>query len=160
MPSVLIETGFLTNPTEEKFLNTPETQRQMSNAMFTAFKKYKNELEGVEGETETTNNFINNIETPKEIAGGEKDVVYFKVQIETSEKKISLTDPKFKGYTVSQYQQDGLYKYTVGSYENGLEDANSMKNKLRENGFQHAFVVAFLNGERINLQKAVKLAEK
>jgi len=53
-----------------------------------------------------------------------------------------------------------LYKYTVGSYANGLEDANSMKNKLRENGFQHAFVVAFLNGERINLQKAVKLAEK
>lgn len=160
MPSVLIETGFLTNPTEEKFLNTPETQRQMSNAMFTAFKKYKNELEGVEGETETTNNFINNAETPKETTSGEKDVVYFKVQIETSEKKISLTDPKFKGYTVSQYQQDGLFKYTVGSYANDLEDANSMKNKLRENGFQHAFVVAFLNGERINLQKAVKLAEK
>jgi len=160
MPSVLIETGFLTNPTEEKFLNTPETQRQMSNAMFAAFKKYKNELEGVEGETETTNNFINNTETPKETVNSEKDVVYFKVQIETSEKKISLTDPKFKGYTVSQYQQDGLYKYTVGSYANGLEEANSMKNKLRVNGFQHAFVVAFLNGERINLQKAIKLAEK
>ncbi|MEY3425833.1 MAG: hypothetical protein RL679_1191, partial [Bacteroidota bacterium] len=27
-------------------------------------------------------------------------------------------------------------------------------------GFQHAFVVAFLNGERINLEKAIKLAEK
>lgn len=164
MPSVLIETGFLTNPTEEKFLNTPETQRQMANAMFTAFKKYKNELEGVEGETETSNNFINNSETTKEtanvISAGERDVVYFKVQIETSEKRISLTDPKFKGYTVSQYQQDGLYKYTVGAYANAFDDANSMKNKLRENGFQHAFVVAFMNGERINLQKAIKLAEK
>jgi len=160
MPSVLIETGFLTNPTEEKFLNTAETQRQMANAMFTAFKKYKNELEGVDGETETSNNFINNTETPKETEPGEKDIVYFKVQIETSEKKISLSDPKFKGYTVSQYQQDGLHKYTVGSYANSFEDANSMKNKLRENGFQHAFVVAFLNGERINLQKALKLAEK
>ncbi len=160
MPSVLIETGFLTNPTEEKFLNTPETQRQMANAMFTAFKKYKNELEGVEGETETVNNFINNVEAPKETTTDQKNVVYFKVQIETSEKKISLTDPKFKGYTVNQYQQDGLFKYTVGAYANDLDSANTLKNKLRENGFQHAFVVAFLNGERINLQKAVKLAEK
>lgn len=160
MPSVLIETGFLTNPTEEKFLNTPETQKQMAASMFKAFKKYKNELEGVEGETETTNNFINNNKTETTNNLEAKDVVYFKVQIETSEKKISLTDPKFKGYSVSQYEQDGLYKYTVGAYENNLEEANSMKNKLRENGFQHAFVVAFLNGERINLQKAVKLAEK
>ena len=160
MPSVLIETGFLTNPTEEKFLNTPETQRQMANAMFTAFKKYKNELEGVEGETETVNNFINNVEAPKETTTDQKNVVYFKVQIETSEKKISLADPKFKGYTVNQYQQDGLFKYTVGAYANDLDSANTLKNKLRENGFQHAFVVAFLNGERINLQKAVKLAEK
>ena len=160
MPSVLIETGFLTNPTEEKFLNAPETQLQMANAMFTAFKKYKNELEGVDGETEASNNFINNTAPPKEITSIEKDIVYFKVQIETSEKRISLTDPKFKGYTINQYEQDGLYKYTVGAYANNLEDANSMKNKLRENGFQHAFVVAFLNGERINWQKAVKLAEK
>lgn len=160
MPSVLIETGFLTNPTEEKFLNTPETQRLMANAMFTAFKKYKNELEGVAGETETSNNFINNTPTTKETLSTESGVVYFKVQIETSEKKISLTDPKFKGYTVSYYEQDGLFKYTVGAYANNFEEANSMKNKLRENGFQHAFVVAFLDGERINLQKAVKLAEK
>ena len=132
----------------------------MANAMFTAFKKYKNELEGVDGETETSNNFINNTTPPKEISSSEKDIIYFKVQIETSEKRISLTDPKFKGYTINQYEQDGLYKYTVGVYANNLEEANSTKNKLRENGFQHAFVVAFLNGERINLQKAVKLAEK
>lgn len=160
MPSVLIETGFLTNPTEEKFLNTPETQKLMAESMFKAFKKYKNELEGVDEETETTNNFINNDKTETVNNSETKDDIYFKVQIETSEKKISLTDPKFKGYTVSQYQQDGLYKYTVGSYKNSFEDANAMKNKLRENGFQHAFVVAFLNGERINLQKAIKLAEK
>lgn len=160
MPSVLIETGFLTNPTEEKFLNTPETQKLMAESMFKAFKKYKNELEGVDEETETTNNFINNDKTESVSNSETKDDIYFKVQIETSEKKLSLTDPKFKGYTVSQYQQDGLYKYTVGSYKNSFEDANTMKNKLRENGFQHAFVVAFLNGERINLQKAIKLAEK
>ena len=89
----------------------------------------------------------------------ENDAIIFRVQIETSEKRVQLTDPKFKGYTVHEYQQDGLYKYTIGHYSNDYNTANAMKNKLRESGFQHAFVVAFLKNERINLQKAIKLAE-
>ena len=46
MPSVLIESGFLTNPTEEKFLNDKTHQTQMAAAIFRAFREYKNELEG------------------------------------------------------------------------------------------------------------------
>jgi len=159
MPSVLIETGFLTNPTEEKFLASPETQRVMANSMFTAFKKYKNELEGIEGETEKSTNVINNVEDKNTTDISKSDQVIFRVQIETSEKRVSLTDPKFKGYMVNEYQQDGLYKYTIGQFPNNFDEANAMKNKLRESGFQHAFVVAFLQNERINLQKAIKLAE-
>ena len=163
MPSVLIETGFLTNPKEEKFLNSEETQKKMSASMFKAFEKYKNELEGVEEETETAPSSTNKEEKDKPKSEKEEVVddktVVFKVQIETSEKKIPLTASKFKGYTVSEYTQDGLFKYTVGAYSNDFEAANDLKKKLREHGFQHAFVVGFLNGERINLQKAIKLAE-
>ena len=64
------------------------------------------------------------------------------------------------GLDVSEYQQNNLYKYTVGNYENDFNTANNYKNLMREKGFQHAFVVAFMNGERINLEKAIKLAEK
>jgi hypothetical protein len=31
---------------------------------------------------------------------------------------------------------------------------------LLEKGFNHAFVAAFMNGERISIEKAIKLAEK
>ena len=165
MPSVLIETGFLTNPKEEKFLNTPETQKEMANSMFTAFQKYKNELEGIENETES-NPSINNPVEELEIVENDNfssdlsiNQVVFKIQIETSEKRIPLTSSQFRGYTISEYIQDNLYKYTVGSYVNDFSEANLMKKKLRNNGFQHAFVVAFINGERVNLQKAIKLAE-
>lgn len=48
MPSVLIESGFLTNPQEEKFLADETSQTKMAEAMFVAFQKYKNELEGVD----------------------------------------------------------------------------------------------------------------
>ena len=162
MPSVLIETGFLTNPKEERFLNAPETQKKMANSMFIAFEKYKNELEGIEEETEN-NTIIQNTpsEIKKENSGSDlnKDQVIFKIQIETSEKRIPLTSSQFNGYTVSEYIQDNLYKYTVGSYVNSFSEANILKKKLRNSGFQHAFVVAFINGERVNLQKAIKLAE-
>ena len=34
------------------------------------------------------------------------------------------------------------------------------KNEMRKLGFQQAFVVAFVKGERISLEKAIKLAKK
>ena len=47
MPSVLIETGFLTNSVEEKFLNTAGGQDQIASAIFRAFRDYKLEKEGI-----------------------------------------------------------------------------------------------------------------
>ncbi len=159
MPSVLIETGFLTNPKEEKFLNSSSTQKKMAGAMFTAFEKYKNELEGVEEEIEKKPILDENDVSNENNSELYKDQVVFKVQVETSSKRISLTSSQFKGYTVSEYTQDGLFKYTIGEYVNNFSKANEMKQNLRNSGFQHAFVVAFINGERVNLQKAIKLAE-
>ena len=161
MPSVLIETGFLTNPTEEKFLSDSTTQRKMARSMFTAFQKYKSELEGVDLEVVENSE---NLSTEKNNASESQvdlpsDKVVFRIQVETSREKLALTNPKFKGYTVYEYEQDGLYKYTIGIHIQDFEGANDRKKQLREEGFQHAFVVGFLNGERINLQKAINLAE-
>ncbi len=163
MPSVLIETGFLTNPTEEKFLADTASQTKMAFSMFSAFEQYKNELEGIDGKTTTasTNNAVVKTNNTGNDNGAEnKDKVVFRVQIETSDKKIPTTASKFKGLKVYEYTQDNLYKYTVGTFENDFNAANAYKNEMRNSGFQHAFVVAFLNGERINLEKAIKLAEK
>jgi N-acetylmuramoyl-L-alanine amidase len=163
MPSVLIETGFLTNPNEEKFLGDMEGQQKMASAMFTAFEQYKNELEGVSSKTtnsipvETNDPFTQEQSTD---TNDQLNKVVFKVQIETSETQLPPTASKFKGLTVFEYRQDNLYKYTVGSFEEDFKAANAYKNELRSTGFAHAFVVAFQNGERINLEKAIKLAQK
>lgn len=45
MPSVLIETGYLTNPDEERFLTSDDGQAQIAGAIYKAFAKYKEELE-------------------------------------------------------------------------------------------------------------------
>ena len=45
MPSVLVELGFISNPSEEDFLNSEIGQSYMASAIFRAIKDYKNELE-------------------------------------------------------------------------------------------------------------------
>ncbi|AMM51487.1 N-acetylmuramoyl-L-alanine amidase [Rufibacter sp. DG15C] len=47
MPSALIEIGFLTNPSEEKFLNDNSNQSYMASGIYRAFKEYKQELEAM-----------------------------------------------------------------------------------------------------------------
>jgi N-acetylmuramoyl-L-alanine amidase len=46
MPSVLIETGFLSNPQEEKFLSISKGQNYMAASIFHAFREWKDEVEG------------------------------------------------------------------------------------------------------------------
>lgn len=156
MPSVLIETGFLTNPTEENFLASKESQEKMANALFAAFKKYKNELEGI-----TVDSAPVIVKQPvNQTPVAETGQVVFRVQIKTSDQRIPTTSAEFKGMQIFEYQQDGLYKYTVGNCVNDFDAANRLKNDMRTSGFEHAFVVGFLDGERISLEKAIKLAEK
>ncbi|MEP7264924.1 MAG: N-acetylmuramoyl-L-alanine amidase [Bacteroidota bacterium] len=45
MPSVLIETGFLTNEDEEKYMLTDKGQSNVASSVFRAFRKYKVDIE-------------------------------------------------------------------------------------------------------------------
>jgi N-acetylmuramoyl-L-alanine amidase len=47
MPSVLIETGFLSNSPEEKFLSSNEGQELIASGIYRAFKEYKVEVESI-----------------------------------------------------------------------------------------------------------------
>jgi N-acetylmuramoyl-L-alanine amidase len=46
MPSVLIETGFLSNQSEENYLNSESGRLYIASGIFRAIRDYKNELEG------------------------------------------------------------------------------------------------------------------
>jgi N-acetylmuramoyl-L-alanine amidase len=50
MPSVLVESGFLTDRTEEKYLDTKAGQQAIAGGIYHAFRQYKQELEGTRGE--------------------------------------------------------------------------------------------------------------
>lgn len=168
MPSVLIETGFLTNPNEEAFLGKMEGQEKMSQAMLSAFIKYKNNYEGkTTAESTPDDPIVDKSPTPQintndapVISEFNQAEVVFSVQIATSTDKIPLSSIKFQGLTMYEYKQDNLFKYHTGQFIKNLDAAKNYKVELQEKGFSNAFVIAFLNGERIGIEKAIKLAEK
>ncbi len=165
MPSVLIETAFLPNPTEEKLIGSAEGQQKMAQSMLDAFVNYKNATEGktVVGGTTVQNNIepapvLNNSAQPQETV--KEQGLIFKVQIETASKAISTKSSHFKGLEIFEYQDNSLYKYCAGYFPNNLQGAKNYKDELTKMGYSNAFVVAFLDGERISIEKALKLAEK
>ena len=163
MPSVLIETGFLPNIAEEKFIGSAEGQEKMSQSMLAAFVDYKNEMEGKGAKVP-----INTIEDPvkpvENISENNTNEIiekslFFSVQISTSDTKIPLNSNIFNGLDVKEYRQGNLYKYYTGSFVKDIDGAKNLKVELQDKGFKNAFVIAFLGGERISIEKAIKLAE-
>lgn len=171
MPSVLIETGFITNKEEEKFLASEIGQDYMASAIFRAFKEYKTEIEskGLKTEDKKVEEQSPKPEV-KEVVEDKKNKkdkktevelgVVFKIQIATSSVKIELKPENFNGLEgVGLYEAGGLYRYTYGS-EKTMSEANSLQLQLKEKGFKDAFIVAFKDGVRIPISEAIKLQEK
>jgi N-acetylmuramoyl-L-alanine amidase len=185
MPSVLIETGFITNKEEEKFLASDIGQDYMASAIFRAFKEYKYEIEskGIKevrsGKTEDGNPKLEDGKQKPEVIevvddkknkkdkkktedGSPKleDGVVFKIQIATSSIKTELIPANFNGLEgVDLYEAGGLFRYTYGKEKN-MGDANSLQLQLKDKGFKDAFIVAFKDGIRIPITEAIKLQEK
>jgi N-acetylmuramoyl-L-alanine amidase len=78
MPSVLVETGFLTNPEEEDYLNSKGGQQEIASCITQAVKNYIDWLE---------KNKIQNSNSRNDSPGHSKDAKAFLDMIETKEKK-------------------------------------------------------------------------
>lgn len=84
-----------------------------------------------------------------------KDEPVFKVQITTSDRKLSSGNSRLKGVDdADSYFENGLYKYTVGSSTNYNEIYQLRKTLLGK--FPDAFIIAFKNGQKMNVQEAIR----
>ena len=83
----------------------------------------------------------------------------FKVQFLSSSSKLNKGDAAFKGLTpVSYYYDKGLYKYTYGDTADYNEILRTRRKVCEK--FKDAFVVAFIDGERVDTQQAIVLFKK
>ena len=78
----------------------------------------------------------------------------FKIQILTGRQKLKTTDRQFKGLAdVDCFEEAGMYKYTVGA----SSDYNAIARQRREilDKFPEAFIIAFKNGQKMNVNEAI-----
>lgn len=174
MPSVLIELGFISNTSEEDFLNSEKGKVYMASAIYRAFKEYKIEMEGVdvskpktpekpkkeepkqEGPVNVNVNpkvDPNSLELNPEIKTVNADIDY-RVQVALSTKKLELKSYNFKGYSdISMIEKNGKYRYFLGHFSN-FDDALAFQRELRKEAFKDAFLVVFYKGKEIKLKEA------
>jgi N-acetylmuramoyl-L-alanine amidase len=154
MPSVLIETGFITNKKEGAYLNSKSGQANIATAIKDAILAYKKELDqnvgsnilGIEEE-----NTVVEVEEPKII----KDVT-FKVQIAASSRDLEPKSYNFNGLSeISKTKVGGLYKYYYG-VTSDYNKAQKMQGEAKQKGYTSCFVVAYKNGEQISVSEALK----
>jgi len=82
--------------------------------------------------------------------------IIFKVQVLSSENPLGSDSLRFNGLkNVWEYQDGGLYKYTIGN-KRDIQSASALQSELRKKGFSDAFVVAFKNGKRIPVREALR----
>lgn len=170
MPSVLIETGFITNHQEGAYLNSEEGQAKFSKSIAESLLKYyKNQAinitnsngkiisttKEVENKTNQKTNakpIITEHQMKSETVKNElfnKDEIIYKVQILAGSKKIETTASNFKGLeNVTSMLEGNLYKYYAGI----SADETAIKKVLqiaKSKGYQQAFIVSFKNGIKI-----------
>lgn len=163
MPSILVELGYISNTEEAKYLASATGQKNMSRCISRAFDRYYADLKkmnagNVRAASTPKANSSPKAEETQGHAGNEEDPV-FKIQFLTSSKKLPQGDKALKGLTPVEYYQDkGIYKYTYG-HTTDYNEIVRMKRKVNEK-FKDAFIVAFINEQRIETQQAIALFKK
>jgi N-acetylmuramoyl-L-alanine amidase len=157
MPSVLVETGFLSNPEEENFLISEKGQDYIAGAICRAVIRFTASLGNWEVQVNETPETIRKVPPPLE---KKPPLVFFRVQVATSPDEIGIHSARFRTLEdVRVYRHQGLYKYTTGN-EKSLDDALALLGNIKKKGFKDAFVVAFLGEKRITIDEAKKLGGK
>ncbi|WP_245949324.1 N-acetylmuramoyl-L-alanine amidase family protein [Lutibacter citreus] len=156
MPSILIETGFITNYKEGVFLGSKSGQSKFSETIYSGVSKYIDQLElntiAVEhkitpktAESEKKSNIVANYSN-----------VAFKVQIASGSRKLETKSYNFKGLkNVDRVKVGRSYKYYLGNTSD-YSRIKELHSLAKSKGYKSAFIVAFKNGEKISIDEVLK----
>ncbi len=176
MPSILIELGFISNREEEKTLNNDDQQIANAESIYKGIMAYIHNLEKKGNEVILSGTKepapaivpvpvpvaepVKEIEPAKEAepaksAATDSNTVIYKLQVLVSSTKRKVTDKIFNGYKNVEEEKDAkVYKYYIGASEN-YDEVASLRNTASKD-FPGAFIVAFKNGVRVNVNEALK----
>ena len=154
MPAILVELGYMSNPTEERFLNSEEAMVAYSKAIFAGIEKYKSAWANRKLSDRTSGNDSPatadqpSQETPsadegkparQEPAANSSDI-FFRIQFLSSDRRLKKGDRDLKGlWPVSHYRDGKIYRYTYGKAKSSKELSNDLKRIKKL--FSDAFII-------------------
>ncbi len=146
MPSVLVETGYITNTSDANYLCSEAGQQKTAQAIFQAFKSYKDFME------EHTADLP---EKPEEKQSEKNTETYFAVQVLYSSKDLPLDAPNFKGLSpIVKHEEEGGNRYTYGQTQN-YQEALKLQQEAKET-LGDAYLIGFHQGE---MKKAAEVRD-
>ena len=93
--------------------------------------------------------------TPQQNVVVDDNKPVFKIQILVSRNKFKANNKVFKGITdVDFYEENGMYKYTCGASNNYNDVYQRRKEVVAD--FPGAFIIAFKNGEKIDVNAGIR----
>ena len=152
MPSILIETGFISNEEEEKYLMSETGQDYLASAIYRAIRDYLASLDVEEQE-------VKKVTDPGQTASTTENTLFYRLQVATTSAPVADPNEKFKGKPdIFEYKDGNKYKYMIGRFAT-LDEATSYK-KVINAEYPDAFIVPFNNGKKISMNEAKKLEKK
>ena len=149
MPSVLVETGFLSNKTEGTYLNSKNGQSKFAKAISDGIISYLDQI----AENTIEDSIVDDDKSDFENIN--KDII-FKVQIASGSRKLETKSYNFKGLKgVERVKVGNSYKYYYGKTSN-YDEVIDYQKEVKAKGYSSAYIIAFKKGEKISVQKALK----
>ncbi len=162
MPSVLIETGYITNPEEEKFLISKEGQEYIASAIYRACRDYIREADKKNSilAAGSDSSVPDDVSPSDNAAGIETGIIpVFMVQIMTSSSRKDINPDNFRGLKdVTEYKVEGSYKYATGNFKE-YSEALDYRKKIRDK-FPDAFVIAAQDNKILPLHEALDIVKQ
>ena len=163
MPSILIETGFITNKSEGDYLNSLNGKTNMSKSISDAILDYKSKLNSdVPSVIETTSSHVDitdlELEDVKSVAAPPVNVlsINFKVQISAGSNKLATKPYNFNGLDqITRQKSNSIYRYFYGNTSD-YSIAIKLLNKAISKGYTTAYLVAYMDGVRTTIKEALK----
>ena len=152
MPSVLVETGFLTNKKEGAYLNSKKGQTEMSKSIAKGILRYRKSI--------SSDVIKNDSELFSDLDKNYTDKYFLKIQIASSSKKVPLKSYNFKGLrNLSYLKNNNTYRY----YFERTQDytlAKLMLKRAVKSGYKDALIVAFKNDKSITIEEYLSSYKK
>ncbi|MCQ4036251.1 N-acetylmuramoyl-L-alanine amidase family protein [Kaistella montana] len=142
MPSVLIETGFISNYDDAMYLGSEKGQNEIADSIYDAIMSYKKAIGRNDGATAK----------PEAAKPEEKPLKNdFRILLMSSPSKYNNNDPALKGLNyILTLKENGMYKYYYGTTNMASVRDNNLKS-AKDAGFRNATSISFIPNQKLGI---------